>query len=412
MPIPETPHHLHPIAGVALIFPTLAGRHGCPIRRTYLAYWVPPGMRRLQGHNVAHLKLAQRLLESFVLAVERIGHYRTKWDALTHGQFHQLGGYLQLGAEMGVLLATLEVVCRGVRLEVHWIVNPLICPQAAYADHSVFGLAYVSQPLPAYVSGLVAPFAVPMLVYDQNALFAGSTRRIGYHEFKSTLVDPLGVPPRFRKEPLQALRFLSLGSYNRLGVGKSGQSLVALGGQQQTLQVAPESVALSAGAKEIVEASSILFEWSRSRAYGVSSGHSEAPPPPLEHGSRPYSTNYRSTHGTRRFAPPEQMGANCGDPARRPERSSERGPGVAHRARRSRVVRALWAAYRRPEATQGQSSEGRIPQDGRCRRHSASGTPRGSSHAPSPQRACGHSPETYSKWSAARTAAGGLFLRL
>jgi hypothetical protein len=77
-----------------------------------------------------------------------------------------------------------------------------------------------------------------------------------------------------------------LGSYNRLGVGQSRQGLVALGGQQQTLQVAPESVALSAGTEEIVEASSIVFEWSRSRAYGVSSGRSEAPPPPLEHGFR------------------------------------------------------------------------------------------------------------------------------
>src|SRR5215213_6561764 len=204
-----------------------------------------------------------------------------------------LGGYLQLGAEMGVLLATLEVMCRGVRLEVHWIVNPLICPQAAYVDHSVFGLAYVSQPLHAYVSSLLAPLAVSMLVYDQNALFARSTRRIGYHEFQSTLVDLLGIPPRFRKEPLQALRFLSLGSYNRLGVGQSRQSLVALGGQQQTLQVAPESVVLSAGTEEIIKARSIVFEWSRSRAYRVSSGHSEAPPPPLEHDSRPYSTNYR-----------------------------------------------------------------------------------------------------------------------
>src|SRR5215217_113588 len=44
------------------------------------------------------------------------------------------------------------------------------------------------------------------------------------------------------------------------------------------------------------------------------------------------------------------MGANRGHDALRPERSSERGPRVAHRARRSRMVRALWPAYRRPEA--------------------------------------------------------------
>jgi zinc D-Ala-D-Ala carboxypeptidase len=51
--------------GVLYTYP----RHGCLIRRAYLAYSVPPGMRGLQGHNVAHLKLAQRLLETFVLTV-------------------------------------------------------------------------------------------------------------------------------------------------------------------------------------------------------------------------------------------------------------------------------------------------------------------------------------------------------
>jgi hypothetical protein len=82
---------------------------------------------------------------------------------------------------MGLLLATLEVVRRGVRLEGNRMVDPLIGPQAAYAEHPVFDLAYVSQPLPAYVSGLLAPFAVPMLVYDQRtpsslgALAASST---------------------------------------------------------------------------------------------------------------------------------------------------------------------------------------------------------------------------------------------
>src|SRR5687767_5430167 len=67
---------------------------------------------------------------------------------------------------------------RGVRLEVHRVVDPLIRKQAGYADHPAFGLADVGKPLPAHVSGLLAPLAVTMLVYDQNALLPRSTRAL------------------------------------------------------------------------------------------------------------------------------------------------------------------------------------------------------------------------------------------
>jgi hypothetical protein len=70
-----------------------------------------------------------------------------------------------------------------------------------------------------------------MLVDDQNAFVVGDGIRLfEQEEFEPALVDLLLIPPRFREEPLQALRFFALRSYGRLGVGKSGQSLVALGG--------------------------------------------------------------------------------------------------------------------------------------------------------------------------------------
>jgi hypothetical protein len=68
------------------------------------------------------------------------------------------------------LLAALEVMRRGVRLEVHRVVDPLIRKQARNAYDPAFGLAYVGQPLPAHVGGLLAPLAITMLVYYQNAL--------------------------------------------------------------------------------------------------------------------------------------------------------------------------------------------------------------------------------------------------
>src|SRR5215211_6769325 len=52
---------------------------------------------------------------------------------------------------------------------------------------------------------------------------------------------------------------------------------------------------LGAGAEEIIEASNVVLERTGSWAYGRAFGHSELPPPPLEHGTRPYSTNYRNS---------------------------------------------------------------------------------------------------------------------
>src|SRR5215211_2488344 len=118
-------------------------------------------------------------------------------------------------------------------LEIYRVVDPLIGPEAAYTDHPAFCLADVCQPLPAHMSRMLAPLAIPVLVDDQNAfVVGGGVRRLLEREeqFEPAIVELLRAPPRFREEPLQALRFFALRSYNRLGVGKSGQSLVAFGG--------------------------------------------------------------------------------------------------------------------------------------------------------------------------------------
>src|SRR5215208_48178 len=187
-------------------------------------------MGGLEGHNVAHPKLAQRPFETLILTVERVGYHRTNRDLLFHCLFHQLGGYLQLGAEGRVLLASLKVVGGGVGLEANGPVDLLVRPQAAYADHPTLGLADVSEPLPSYMSGFLAPLAIPVLIYDQHAIFGGSHSRGFAHQLQPPCVNLPGVPPRFREKPLQALSLLTLRSYHRLSVGKSAQCLVALGG--------------------------------------------------------------------------------------------------------------------------------------------------------------------------------------
>src|SRR5215210_3419919 len=99
-----------------------------------------------------------------------------------------------------------------VGLEIHGIVDPLIRPEARNAHHPAVGLADVAQPLLAHVRRMLAPFAVPVLVYDQNAFAVGGGSGLFEQEFEPALVDLLGVPPRFREEPLQALRLFALRS--------------------------------------------------------------------------------------------------------------------------------------------------------------------------------------------------------
>src|ERR671910_924697 len=70
---------------------------------------------------------------------------------------HQLARYLQFRAEVGIVVATFEVMRRRIRLDLQWIVHPLGGPQAADADHPVFSLADVSQPLSTHMSGMLAP---------------------------------------------------------------------------------------------------------------------------------------------------------------------------------------------------------------------------------------------------------------
>src|SRR5829696_3829543 len=115
--------------------------------------------------------------------------------------------------------------CRGVRIEGNGPVDLLVCPQTAYAHHPAVGLADVSQPLPAHMSGMLAPLAVPMLIYDQNAIFGGSRSWSLAQQLQPPCVELLGVSPRFREEPLQALSLLTLRPGHGFGIGKSGQSL-------------------------------------------------------------------------------------------------------------------------------------------------------------------------------------------
>src|SRR5215212_3700612 len=133
--IAEVAYNLHPISGASLSLPLLASRHGRLERGAYLVFLVPPGVGGLQGQHVCCAEFLQGSFEAPVLAVERVGHHRPEGYIPLYGKLYQLRGDLELGAKSWVLLASLEVMRGGVRLEVHRIVDPLVGKQAAYAYH-------------------------------------------------------------------------------------------------------------------------------------------------------------------------------------------------------------------------------------------------------------------------------------
>jgi len=95
---------------------------------------------------------------------------------------------------------------------------------------------------------------------------------------------------------LQALRFPSLRSDHGLGVRKGGKSLVAFGGQQETLKITSETVTLGASVKEIIEPrAAYSSKGPGAGSTGTRLVMAASPPymPPLEHSAFPTSTKYR-----------------------------------------------------------------------------------------------------------------------
>src|SRR5215208_1307562 len=76
-------------------------------------------------------------------------------------------------------------------LDIYRIVDLLISKQAADRDYTAFGLADVCKPLPSHMRCMLAPLAVPMLVYYQDALFVWSGCRLFEQKLQPALVNLL-----------------------------------------------------------------------------------------------------------------------------------------------------------------------------------------------------------------------------
>src|SRR5258708_38050820 len=115
---------------------------------------------------------------------------------------------------------------RGVGFEIDGIIDLFVRALAGDGDHSILDLAQLSQILFAYMSRLVAIFAISSLIDDQNSLGRRRGCRVFAQQLEPTCLHFALIPVRFREEPLQRLRSWQLGSDYWFGVHQSCQRLV------------------------------------------------------------------------------------------------------------------------------------------------------------------------------------------
>jgi hypothetical protein len=123
------------------------------------------------------------------------------------------------------------------------------------------------------MGGGSAVLAVAGVVQHQHAPVIGGGGRVLAQQPHPPLVDLFVVPGRFRQEPLQPLDLAVLGTGDRLGVGQSGQGLVAVAWRQQALQVVTEPAALGHACEQRVEPGGVALQRARRGRAGTASGH-------------------------------------------------------------------------------------------------------------------------------------------
>lgn len=127
-------------------------------------------MRGLEGKYIAQLEHSESLSQGTVLSVEIISYHRSKREVLGGRPLDQVQRDREVCPKGGIVLALLKVVSRRVGFEIDGIIDRFVGPQASDGDHSIVNLAQLAQVLPADMSRLVAIFAIPGLIDDQNPL--------------------------------------------------------------------------------------------------------------------------------------------------------------------------------------------------------------------------------------------------
>ncbi len=131
-----------------------------------------------------------------MLSVEDVPDHRPEGNAHLHGSLDQLQSYLGLGAKLRIRLATLEMVCRSIRLHLDGVVDSLVHPQARNRDDTIVYLADPTQVLLSDMCGSSSILAVPGLVHDESAACLRSDPRVFEHNLHPAPVQLLRTPTR------------------------------------------------------------------------------------------------------------------------------------------------------------------------------------------------------------------------
>ena len=222
---------------------------------------MPPGMGGLECHHIRHRELSQPTPQTAILPVEGVSHHRAERPAFLERLLDELQGDCELGAKVRIVLAFSKVALRSVRLDLQWVIHPLIGPQAGDGNHPVVDLAQIPQILTRHMSRLVTILAISRLINHQDSLSCGSRRGVLAQQFEPLRLDLALIPIRLREKPLQRLGSRHLCSYHRLGVDQSGERLVSFAWQKETLHIASKSFTLITLAKQGIKLSHILFQW-------------------------------------------------------------------------------------------------------------------------------------------------------
>jgi hypothetical protein len=177
MPIAAAPHDPGPVPRRrgAVPAPGLGGFD----RRVRGLGWGPHPLLRLERQHVGPVRAVERCHEPRVVAIETVGHDRTKGDSRGHGGVHQRLRYLRLGAKRRIRLAPGEPTRRGIRLPMQRLVHPLVGPERGHGAQPVVDLADGAELLAGHLGGLRAGLAIPGIIEHQPALRMGAGRRCG-----------------------------------------------------------------------------------------------------------------------------------------------------------------------------------------------------------------------------------------
>jgi len=129
-----------------------------------------------------------------VIAVEAVRYDRSACHTCGKRLRDQVGGDLQLGPELGISFLAREARCRGVRLGVQRIVDPLVGPHGAHSDDAVVGLAVSAQPLPPDMRRRGAVLTITRVVDSDHTTRVRRGRRIVDQQLETPPVDLIGIP--------------------------------------------------------------------------------------------------------------------------------------------------------------------------------------------------------------------------